>query len=95
MNKKDLADIAIFLPKHEASLHITHNQHKSYYEMIDEYIDDQNISDEDWATPSSKQRAIETNSLWELQWYPITPIGFCRVLGSNLKEVMAKAMEYD
>jgi hypothetical protein len=81
------------LPKHEASLHITHNQHKAYYEPIEEYLRDRNIDDEDWATPTSKERAIQTNNLWELQWYPNTPVGFNIVYGATLEEVIKKANE--
>lgn len=81
------------LPKHEASLHITHNQHKAYYDKIEDYILQRQIDDEDWATPTSKETAIKTDSLWELQWYPNTPIGFNCVYGATLEEVITKANE--
>lgn len=80
-------------PKHEASLHITHNQHKAYYEPIEQYIADQNISDDEWATPTSKDRAIKTNSIWEVQWYPNTPVGFCIIYGATLDEILKKSNE--
>lgn len=78
------------LPAHEASLHITHNQHKDYYEPIETYIQTREIGkdNDDWVTPTSKQRAIETDSLWELQWYPNTPVGFNVLYGATLEEIL-------
>lgn len=46
------------LPKHKASLHLTHNQHKAYYEDIEKYIGDRGIDDDEWATETSKQKAL-------------------------------------
>jgi len=76
------------LPEHEASLHITHNQHKAYYDPIERYIEDNDIEDDDWATPTSRKRAIETDSIWELQWYPNTPVGFNVLYGATLEEIL-------
>lgn len=83
-----MENIEKLLPKHKASLHITHNQHKSYYETIEEYLSSRDISDEEWATPTSKSRAIEGDTLWELQWYEETPIGSYTIYGASLSEVI-------
>jgi len=84
-------DIEKRLPEHKASLHITHNENTTNYETVEQYIKDMEERDLalDWATPTSRQRAIETNSLWELQWYPNTPIGFNIVFGATLEEILA------
>lgn len=87
MNEK-LNNIEEMFPKHEASLHITHNQHKAYYNKIEEHIKDRKIRDDEWATPTSKQRAIQNDSLWELQWYPNTPVGFNLLFGATLEEIL-------
>lgn len=81
------------LPEHKASLHITHNQHKAYYQPIEEYIIETEIRDSEWANTDSRQKAIKTDSLWELQWYPNTPAGFNRVYGATLDGVLQKAHE--
>lgn len=84
-------------PKHEASLHIDHNQHKAYYEKIEDYIRDieqnRRVTDEDWATPTSKERCLKNDTIWELQWYPNTPVGFNIVYGATLEECIKKANE--
>lgn len=76
-------------PKHECSLHLTHNQHKAYYEPIESYVDG---DDFDWENEEAKARSIATNEIWELQWYPNTPVGFIRVVAPTLEEVLAMAM---
>lgn len=89
-NAKEDGDIESRLPKHEASLHITHNENTTNYESVEDYIkrEEENLGI-DWATPTSRERAIATNSIWELQWYPNTPIGFNVTMGATLEEILA------
>lgn len=83
-------------PKHEASLELTHNIHKTYYEDIKTHLDQQpDYYDHTWATETSKQRCLETDELWTLHWYPNTPVGFYVLHGASLEEVLEKAKEYD
>lgn len=81
------------LPKHKGELSITHNGHKSNYETIQDYTDLLNADDEDWATPTSKEIAIKNDELWEMQWYPNTPIGFNKIYGATLEEIITKSKE--
>jgi hypothetical protein len=68
----------IIFPRHEASLHLTHNQHKAYYETIEEAESSGTYSRSGWVSDEQRAKAIVQNSVWELQWYPDTPIGsFC------------------
>lgn len=73
-------------PRH-LSLHITHNGHKDYYEGIEDYLRER----DDWISEEQKTKAIELNELWEVQWYPDTPIGFYIVIGADLDLVLARA----
>lgn len=66
------------LPKH-INLTITHNDHNSVYRTVGEYA-----TELDWVSEEEKQKAIASNEIWEIQWYPNTPIGFFRVAASNL-----------
>ena len=77
------------LPKH-LSCHIDHNDHKAGYETVEQYISDEmfHITDEDWATETSRQRAIETDSLWSIQIYPSNSISFYKIYGAELQEVV-------
>lgn len=76
-------------PKHKASMHITHNDHKSSYETAEDWIlcnDDNHYAD--WISAEEKAKALETDSIWTLQWYPETPIGFCCVAASSFEALM-------
>jgi hypothetical protein len=84
------------LPSHKAGLYLTHNQHKDYYETVEEHVNEYaNISKDDFVSEEDYQKCVETNELWELQWYPETPIGSHKVNGSSLEIVLQKAMEID
>lgn len=63
-------------PKHKAGLRISHNEHKIYYQSIEQYIKDNEIDDSDWISLEEKQKAINTDSMWCIHVYPNTPIGF-------------------
>jgi hypothetical protein len=69
------------LPAHH-QLYVTHNGHNTNYESIQDYLEKwlQDIS------PARLQLMIESNSVWEIQLYPITPISFYWVAASTLKE---------
>lgn len=82
-------------PPHKASLHLTHNDHKSYYKTVAEAIeqDDFGYGDDDWVSPEQKQKAIDTNECWTLQWYPETPVGFCKLSAADFDVLLAAANE--
>lgn len=82
------------LPRHNCSLHLTHNHHRDYYESVEEYFKNPWMEGFD-VSEDEKRRMIETNEIWELQWYPDTPIGFYKVIGATLEEVLRKANEID
>lgn len=85
-------------PPHEASLHLTHNDHKTNYQTVAEWWEDaqamRRMDDEDWVSPEQKQKAIETNELWELQWYPDTPIGFLYLAAADLDALLEAVKSY-
>ena len=80
----------IELPRHKCSLTITHNDHKDYHRTLAQelelYGDDNN-----WPSDEAKQRAIDTDEIWVIQWYPDTPIGSYRVAAPTLEEALAFA----
>lgn len=80
-------------PKHEASLHLTHNEHKSYYRTVAEAIKDgdHGYTEDDWVSPEQMQKAIETNECWTLQWYPRTPVGFNLMSAADLDVLLEAA----
>jgi hypothetical protein len=77
-------------PAHEAGLHLTHNEHRNYYETVEQYIEDNGLADS-FESEDEMRKAIKDDSLWVLQWYPVTPVGFNRVAASTLYDVMRLA----
>jgi hypothetical protein len=57
---------------------------QDYYPEVEDFI-----SLVDW------KKCDDTGDVWELQWYPETPIGFHRVIGSSLELVMAEALRIE
>lgn len=42
-----------------------------------------------WASEEERLKAIRENSVWSIQWYPETPVGFCCV-GASTFEAAAR-----
>lgn len=86
------------LPKHKCSLTITHNEHKDYYQTakdeIEKWDDPEMNYLIEWSSPESKQKAIETDEIWCMTWYPNTPIGFYSIATSNLEELLEFSNKY-
>ena len=47
----------------------------------------------DWVSDVEKDKAIKTNSHWNIQWYPDTPIGSYYISGSSLEAILNAALE--
>lgn len=78
-------------PLHKAALHLTHNDHKSYYLTVAEAIHNKDHGYVDcWVSAEQMQKAIDTDECWTLQWYPETPVGFCLLSAADL-DVLLKA----
>lgn len=84
-------------PKHEVSLHLFHNDHKSVYQTVAESIEqgDHGYRDDDWVSDEQKQKAIATNECWMLQWYPRTPVGFNLMSAADLDVLLEAARKLD
>lgn len=88
-----LGTVEAMLPPHKGSLSIEHNEHTTNYQTVAEYLSDTQWapSEDEWVTPTSKERAIATNSLWTMRVYPNTPVGFYRLAGATLEELLVAA----
>ena len=80
------------LPRHKCGLYITHNQNRDYYETAEEYIESRESLEDGptvvFGSAENRQRCIDTNELWEVCWFPDTPVGSYQVMGPTLKIVM-------
>lgn len=85
-------DVEALFPPHKAGLYLTHNQHKDYYETVQEYTErDLENPHGQWVSDEQKQKSHETQELWELQVYPETPISFYCYWGADLIAVLRAA----
>lgn len=83
-------------PKHAAGLELLHNPHKSEPVTIAEYESDrQSYGDAAWVSAEERRKALETDELWTLCWYPITHIGCIDLWGSTLEAVLASSKNPD
>ena len=51
----------------------------------------------DWVSPEEREKALRDNTVWSIQWYPDTPVGFCQLYASSLETLIAalKAAEQE
>lgn len=81
-------------PKHNCGLHLSHNQHKDYYQTLENYLEEQGFSKEDWVD-GEEEVAMRTGEIWVLQWYPNTPVSFIRKCASNLDVLLEVSCKID
>lgn len=84
-----LNEFLSLLPKHKCAMHIDHNDHKNSYEKASQWIEDNEWCD--WENDEAKQRAIDTDEIWTIQWYPKTPVGFYAWAAPTLEELLRLA----
>ena len=86
--------MTIEFPAHKASLHLCHNDHKSVYQSVEDWLADNERDDGcwfEWVSPEERRKAIKDDSVWTLQWYPETPVGFCALAASDLNVLLDAA----
>lgn len=79
-------DFLVRLPRHDAGLSLHHNEHKTVYETVEQFLGNR-FGEVDFVSPEERAKAIETNELWELHWYPNTPVGFYEICASSLEAI--------
>ena len=75
-------------PKHLGGLHLTHNANKSYYESAKQVLDNDPEMCLDWISAEERTKAYENDSIWEIYFYPDTPVGFIRLRASTFEALM-------
>lgn len=78
------------LPAHKCSLHLTHNQHLAYYSTVEHEDATEQL---DWVSEEQRKLAIARNEMWEIQWYPETPIGFHKLCAAELGPLLEALRE--
>lgn len=72
------------------SYYIEYNSHKDVYETIETFL---NNHDADKEEIIDYDKMIETDTLFWLQVYPDSPIGFNRLFGSSLEICLEKMLK--
>lgn len=84
----------INFPNH-ISLTIKHNPHKEGYKSAEQWFEFKETwipdGEEFDYTPEIRQKCIEKDSIWQIIWYPDTPVGFCEVIAPSLEEALSLA----
>jgi hypothetical protein len=76
------------------SFHLNYNDgHAVQYQTAAEYFADFPEQDLGWISPEEREKAISSNSVWTLQWYPKNPISHYVVRGSTAAAVLAAALD--
>ncbi len=78
------------LPPHH-QFYITHNGHHTNYETMDDYLNNDFIKSD--ISYEDAQECLKTNSVWELQIYPITQISFYKTVAATFEKAMELLLE--
>jgi hypothetical protein len=75
------------------SLSIEFNQYAVYYQTPEQWLTEQEDREcpPQWESQEDRQRAIDDDSIWICQWYPITPIGSYTIAASSFERLVAFA----
>ena len=84
------------LSKCKASVSITINQHKDYYQTVEQYIEEQaqlyeGLIDEIGLEVYAEMQ--KTNTIVEIQAYPDTPVGSYRVIHHDIDKAVEIMLE--
>ena len=73
------------------------DEHAINYASAQTYADEygQYPNDDSWPSPDEREKALKENSVWSIQWYPETPVGFCRVYASTFEAAAKYALSDD
>lgn len=81
----------------KCGVYLTVNKHKDMYQSAENAINELNeqrgSQEEPEIDEELKNRMIKEDSIYELQFYPDTPIGSYTVYGTSLEEIIGKASE--
>ncbi len=84
----EIAAFRALLPKHDCSLTLEHNPQKAFYQTVALYVE--NIAGPSpFVSAEEEAAALQSGELWDLQWYPDTPVGSCRLLASSLEAIFS------
>lgn len=86
---------ALLNGKHTA-IRLTFNDESAInYATVAEYEEQSGrVSESNWVSDGERAKAIETNSWWNLQWYPNTPVGSYEISASSLEALLGYVFKH-
>jgi hypothetical protein len=83
-------------PPHKGSLHLVHNEHRMNYETVAKCASHSDYGLQPcWVSEEQRLKAIATDELWTIQWYPDSPVGFFCLWACDLDVLLASALVWD
>lgn len=72
-----------------SSLYLDYNSHSVDYIDARQFYSNLHYAENiTWISDEEKEKALETNSVWTLQVYPLTPIGSYTIAASSLDSLI-------
>lgn len=81
----------ILLPEHKCSLSLVHNEHRDYYQTVEQWAS--NREGMEWVSEEQRLKAIAEDNVWTIIWYPNTPIGSEWLAAYDLEVLLNRANE--
>jgi hypothetical protein len=79
--------VELKFPKH-INFTLEHNPHSLLYEEVEYWLDNAMYCE---VLPEDRDEMIKTGEIWELHWYPNTPVSFSCVAAATLDRVLQVA----
>lgn len=90
------AEFARLIQRCKGSVTLLANDHRSNYQTAQAYLD-QVVEDgkprweSSGATVEQREQMIEQDLVLELHFYPLTPVGFCSLIGAEIVPMLEEA----
>lgn len=84
--------LKLLLARCKCGVHLTVNEHRDYYDSVEQFLADREALVEDTAS-EIRQKMIEANTVVCIQFYPRTPVCFHVVYHHDLDAALDEALE--
>ena len=98
MTAEDVAEALLaLLPFHKCGFYLEHNPQKDVHETVKQHDAARGMGGivGDWVSEQERLKAIESDELWSVQWYPQTPIGFNALAAYSLGALLKAVSEFE
>ena len=87
-----LDNLSLLLNRCKCGVFISVNEHRDYYQSVEEFLNDHRLEPED-IEEDIKKKMTELNTMVEIHFYPDTPIGFYEVYHFDINEALKQSLE--